>query len=92
MKNDSFRNLVEFSIKQETNKQENKKTKEVKNKEYPKTLYVKQVFAGGGFNKEWPTKFFTEIVKNRKAEETFRAQAAGMEPNFTNEIQEVPFK
>ena len=59
---------------------------------YPKILYVKQInnVASQTVNKECSRKF-TQVVKNYKKENEFRAQAASMEPNFTNIIQENPF-
>ena len=57
-----------------------------KKKEYPKTLYIKQVMKSVGQDR-----FFQQTINNKKQENEFRAQAASMEPNFTNEIQETPF-
>ncbi len=58
----------------------------VKGKEYPKYLYVKQTS-----NADKKSRTFVQIVKGKKHEAEFRAQAAGMEPNFTNEISLTPF-
>lgn len=58
-----------------------KNSKNKTKKEYPKTLYVKQTTNSTG-----SSRYFREIVKNRKEEESFRRIAAGMEPNFSNTI------
>lgn len=60
----------------------------MKIKEYPKTLYIKQ-FTNN--QNPRPVRKFTQTIKNKKHENEFRAQAASMEPNFTNIIQETPF-
>lgn len=65
---------------------------------YPKTLYIKQtnntlkfLHNQGVMHHKSAEKIFTHIVKNKKEEIEYRAQAASMEPNFTNVVQEVAF-